>query len=187
MAKNTNAEANVTHAEAAAELMGDMEVPMGESMDGQEGEDAQIGDFDLSTDVKMDPVAPQGTYQGNVTEVKLDMKNAQLVFIITLEGNGGVLSDGETPVDGYQFRYRIFLPKQSDKGQLTKGGKDRFQWKVNNMAKCLNAMKISVNRLPEIEQAIQNADWIGLRVQCELTVDPYNGELQNNAKKVIAI
>ena len=186
MAKNPNVVDETTaHAASAEELLG---APSDLGDTDQDGGENALADFDLDSDVKATPVLVAGTYTGHITETKCDLKNALLILTITMEDTGGVLSDGITPVGGSQFAYRIFLPKATDKGQMTKSGKEtKWQWKVNNLAKSLQALGIAAKNPADIMKCVANQEWLGIHVRCELTTDEYNGALQNNAKKVSVI
>lgn len=149
---------------------------------------AAISDFNLGSDVKIDPVAPQGKYHAVIKDAKVDLKNAMIVINLELTDNGGVLSDGESALDGYEVRHRLFLPKPEDRNTPTKNGKGtKWQWKINNMAKFFNAIEVTLPTLSDIESACENGDLAGIELWVELTVDEYNGEFQNNVKKVIKI
>lgn len=152
--------------------------------DSEPNEDA-IADFDLDSDVKVTPVAVQGKYTGSITNAKVDLKSAQILIDITLADNGGVLSDGETPCDGYVYTHRVFLPKPADKDTMTAKGKEtKWQWKVNNMGRFFSNIGVNLPRLRDIMEACENGDLVGIDVTVELTVEEYNGELKNGAKSV---
>lgn len=146
---------------------------------------ASVADFNLDNDVKIAPVAVDGNYFGAISGGKVDLKSAQVQIEITLSENGGVLSDGETPVDGYRFTHRLFLPKPEDKNNMTASGREtKWQWKVNNMAKFFANIGVNLPTLSAIDQACKDGDLVGIDVKVELTTEEYNGELKNNLRSV---
>ena len=146
---------------------------------------SNVADFNLNNDVKVAPVAVDGNYFGAISGGKVDLKSAQVQIEITLNENGGVLSDGETPVDGYRFTHRLFLPKPEDKNLMTASGREsKWQWKVNNMAKFFANIGVSLPTLSAIDQACKDGDLVGTDVKVELTTEEYNGELKNNMRSI---
>lgn len=160
----------------------------GEALDSAGGvsqSNAAIADFNLDSDVKIAPVAVDGKYFGAISGAKVDTKSAQILVEITLSDNGGVLSDGETDVDGYRFTHRIFLPKPEDKNLMTASGREtKWQWKVNNMAKFFAAIDQKLPTLAAINQACTDGDLVGIDVTVDLTTEEYNGELKNNLRSI---
>lgn len=147
-------------------------------------------DFNLEDDFKQEPLIPQGNYFGNVVEVKRDAEKHSICWKIALDGNGGYMSDGETPVDGANVYVYNYLPKASDKTEMTKGGKStKFQSKVNMLKQFADANKVNMNTLSDIDTAIENGDWIGLNVSVKVTIDEYpagSGKFNNKGDKMVA-
>ena len=146
--------------------------------------------FNLTEDFKQDPLIPQGNYFGAVTEVKRDAEKFNLCWKVTLDGNGGYMNDGETPVDGSSVYVYNYFPKASDRTEMTKGGKStKFQSKVNMLKQFADALKVDMNTLEIIDESIANGDWIGKQVSVKVTVDEYpagSGKFNNKGDKMVA-
>ena len=149
------------------------------------GEDAETTnifnqDFSLEDDYKPPPLIPQGNYQGNVTNVTVDGKSHAILWHITLEGNGGFQSDGETPIDGQIVWLRNWMPKASDVNKMIKSGSmTKRQWKINALADFAKEMQINMNSRKEIIKGIKDGKWIGIRVLCTVDIDEYLGNVRN--------
>ncbi len=140
-------------------------------------------DFSLEDEYKQPPLVPQGNYQGNVTKVAVD--KGAIVWHITLDGNDGFQSDGSTPIDGQLVWYRNWLPKPGDENEMIKsGGQTKRQWKINALSDFAKVMKVNMNTPQDIVEAIENADWIGLRVVCAVALDEYQGVVRNVVNKM---
>jgi len=139
-----------------------------------------VVDFNLGEDAKAEPLVPAGNYTGNVTSVKFYPDGPNITFYVTLEGNGGVCSDGETPVDGANVPFKVWLPKAEDKDELTKSGRyTKFQWKVNNMQKVSDALGIDLGDKDAIRAGIEGAEWVGLEVVAKVVINEYEGNVSN--------
>jgi len=142
-------------------------------------------DFNLEDEYKPAPLVPQGNYQGNVTNVTVDAKGHAILWQIALDGNGGYQSDGETPIDGQVMFYRAWLPKSGDDSEMIKsGGMTKRQWKINALADFSKAMGINMSTPAVIKEAIENSDWIGIRVTMAVTFDEYQGVVRNQVNKM---
>jgi len=75
-------------------------------------------DFNVEDEYKPDPLIPQATYHASVTKVVFDPDQQAIVWHFCLVDNGGVMSDGETPVDGATTVYRNWLPRPGDENEL---------------------------------------------------------------------
>jgi len=145
-------------------------------------------DFSLEDEYKEAPLVPQGNYQGNVTNVTLDVKSHAILWNITLDGNGGSQSDGETPIDGQVVFYRNWLPKSGDENEMIKsGGMTKRQWKINALADFARVMSINMNTPDVIKETIENGEWIGLRVLCAIGLDEYQGVVRNQVNKMAQV
>ncbi len=144
------------------------------------GMDALDADFNVDADYKPTPIVSPGSYSGNVTGVKLDPKHSCIVWDVTLADNeDAYCNDGETSVNGIGLQYRNFLPKANDRNELNKKGVTKFQSKINMLRYFSEAMGISMNTLPDIVEAIENGEWIGLEVTAKVVVDSYQGRTNN--------
>ena len=142
-------------------------------------------DFNLEDDYKLAPLIPQGNYQGNVTNVSVDAKAHAILWHVTLDGNGGYQSDGETPIDGQVTFFRNWLPKDGDNVEMIKsGGMTKRQWKINALADFSKGMGINMTTPKVIMESIENSDWIGIRVSIAVTFDEYQGNVRNQVNKM---
>jgi len=142
-------------------------------------------DFNLEDEYKLAPLVPQGNYQGNVTNVSIDAKGHAILWQVTLDGNGGYQSDGETPIDGQVMFYRAWLPKSGDDSEMIKsGGMTKRQWKINALSDFSKGMGIDMSTPAVIKEAIENSDWIGIRVNMAVTFDEYQGVVRNQVNKM---
>lgn len=145
-------------------------------------------DFDLETEFKNQPLIPSGTYHANVTKTYLDNESGTLNFHFCLVDNGGLMSDGETPVDGTVQVLRNWLPKAGDDKEMTKDGKmTKRQSKINMLGKFADYMGIprdQFKNLTVINEHCQNGDWIGLRASVTIGSRDYEGKIFNEISKV---
>jgi hypothetical protein len=141
--------------------------------------------FNLENDFHEDPLVPQGNYYASVTGVSLDTEKCAIVWKIVLQGNGAVMSDGETEVEGATLFFRNWLPRPGDETELTSTGRTtKFQSKVNQLAKFAKSMGINMNTPTVIQEAIDNAEWIGIDVLAAVTVSEYQGTLKNEVSRM---
>lgn len=144
-------------------------------------------DFSLDDEYKEPPLLRKSNYYGNVTKVGVDAKSHAIVFTTILEGNDGFQSDGSTPVDGQMVWYRVWLPKAVDANEMIKSGNmTKRQWKINNMKQVADRLGINMNTPDVIKEAIENGDWIGLRVLCAVDIREYQGVVSNEVTKMVA-
>jgi hypothetical protein len=143
-------------------------------------------DFDLAEEYKPSPLIPAGVYHGYVTEVVFDPLEQTIVWTFTLNNNGGVLSDGETPIDGNQLVYRNWLPKPGDGDRLTKKGNMTIrQAKINMLHDFAKSMGIDLSTPAKILEGIANGDWIGLEKDLKVKVREYEGRTFNDIDRVV--
>ena len=57
-------------------------------------------DFNVEDEYRPDPLIPAGTYHAAVTRVVFDVEQQAIVWHFVLHDNGGMMSDGNTGVDG---------------------------------------------------------------------------------------
>lgn len=145
-------------------------------------------DFDLEDEYKPEPLVSTGNYRGNIIGVVLDVEQSAIVWKVVLAENGGVMSDGETPVDGSHHFYRNWLPRPGDEVELTKNGRGtKRQSKVNMMKRFADDMKVNMNNPAIIAESIANQDWIGLSVIASISINEYMGIIRNQTDKMIAL
>jgi hypothetical protein len=159
------------------------EEPFGEDMPVTGGLDT---DFDLEEEYKPEPLIPGGNYRGNVIGVVYEPERSAIAWKIALDGNGGVMSDGETSVDGSHQYFRNFIPKPGDEAEMAKDGRQtKRQTKINMMKRFADGMKINMNSPQIIAESIQNQDWIGLPVICAIVLNEYLGVTRNQINTMV--
>jgi len=148
-------------------------------------------DFNLENDFRPDPLLPNGTYSANVVDMqhKTD-KSPCFSWKVTLDGNGGYMNDGETSVDGVQLYFNNWLPKKGDEAILTPSGKStKFQSKVNMLKQFADDMKLNLNSLGIVKEAIANGEYIGLPVRITVSTQEYpenSGKFKNQIDRMVA-
>lgn len=144
-------------------------------------------DFDLEEEYKPEPLVPNGNYRGNVVGVSFEPANHAIAWKITLADNGGVMSDGETAIDGWSGYNRNWLPKPGDENEMAKDGRQtKRQSKINMTKRFAEDMKINMNTPKIIAESIQNQDWVGLPVIVSLGLNEYQGVTRNQINKMVA-
>ncbi len=145
-------------------------------------------DFSVDSEFKAEPLVPQGSYFGNVTGVTYNKEQNSIVWKIALAGNDGVMSDGETPIDGAVLIHNNWLPKPGDENEMTNNGRmTKRQSKINMLKRFADGMKLDMNTPKAIGEAIQNGDWIGLEVEVKLAISEYQGQYRNDVKSMTRV
>ncbi len=143
-------------------------------------------DFSLEDEYKPEPLVPQGNYFANVIGVTVDAKSKALVWNICLDGNGGMQSDGETPIDGKHVWYRNWLPRQGDDQEMIKTGTmTKRQSKINMLKRFADDMKISIDTPAKIIESVEEGLWVGLRVIAAVGINEYMGITRNEVNKMV--
>ena len=144
-------------------------------------------DFDLEEEYKPEPLIPGGNYRGNVIGVVYEAEQSSIAWKVALDNNGGVMSDGKTPIDGSHQYFRNFLPKLGDEAVMTKDGRmTKRQSKINMMSRFAEDMKINMNTPKIIAESIANQDWVGIPVIASIVLNEYLGVTRNQINKMIA-
>jgi hypothetical protein len=144
--------------------------------------------FNVDEEAMDEPLVPDGTYNGSITNVKFYPEGQNLKFYITLSDNGGTCTDGETPVDGATIPLTVWFPRAGDKDEQTKSGRQsKHQWKVNNIKKVASKLGITMNTPDQIMDAIANSEWVGIEVSCKISVNEYEGNINNQVDSAEAI
>lgn len=142
--------------------------------------------FDLEDEYKPDPLISKGNFRGNIIGVVIDTEQSAIIWKIVLAENGGVMSDGETPIDGSHQYYRNWLPKPGDENEPSGGGGgNKRQTKINMLKKFADDMKIDMNTPAIIAESILNQDWVGLEVIVSISLNEYMGTTRNQIDKMI--
>jgi hypothetical protein len=143
-------------------------------------------DFDLEDEYKTEPLVPGGNYRGNVIAVAYEPADHAVAFKVTLDGNGGVMSDGETAIDGWSGYRRVWLPKRGDENVMTKDGRQtKRQSKINMSKRFAENMKINMNTPKIIATAIANQDWVGIPVIVAIVLSEYQGVTRNQINNMV--
>lgn len=155
---------------------------------GEEGALNTNFDFDLEDEYKPEPLVSGGNYRGNVIRVVFDAEKSAIVWKVALAENGGVMSDGETSVDGSHHYYRNWLPKPGDENEMSGNGRStKRQSKINMTKRFADDMKINMNSPAIIAESIANQDWIGLSVMTTISINEYMGITKNQIDKMVAL
>lgn len=140
-----------------------------------------VTDFDLETDVKAPATIPDGTYYANVVSVVHNVEKHWLAWKVSLEGNGGMCTDEETPIDGAVLTFNNWLPKDGDQNEMTASGRQtKLQAKINQLGAFMKKMKLTQTKLSDIIEAIDNAEYIGLNVKVKISTREYQGNIFND-------
>jgi len=143
--------------------------------------------FDLEAEHKDAPLIPQGTYTANVIDTKFDSEAQTIEWVFTLVDNGGVMSDGETSVDGVMIATKNWLPKEGDENELTKSGKmTKRQAKINMLFNFLKDMGCPEKTSDSIDKALNNKEWVGKRAKLQIGLRTYEGRIFNEVKRAVA-
>lgn len=140
-------------------------------------------DFSLSGDAKEPALIPNGTYRANVVSVMHDTEKACISWKVALSGNGGYCSDEETAIDGITMIYNNWLPKPGDENEMESSGRQsKRQGKINRMAKFMKAMRLTQDSIAEIDEAIDNAEYVGMEVEVKIQSKIFNDVTSNEIK-----
>ncbi len=145
-------------------------------------------DFDIEDDFKPEPLLARAVYHGSVTKVSIDTEKCYILWTITLAENGGVMTDGETPVDGATLNYFNYLPKPGDDKEMTASGRNtKRQSKINMLRQFSDGLGITeqMKNMATIRESIDNSDFIGISVDAKVVIDTYEGRISNKIDKLI--
>lgn len=147
-----------------------------------------VDDFDVEEDYQPIPLIAESYCNGAVTDVKFNGEDKTIDWSVTLNNNGGFMSDGETPIDGSVHMYRNWLPKPGDEVERTKKGtQTKRQAKINMLHDFAEGMKITMSTPKQILEAIANSDWIGISIQAKMEIRTWEGRTFNNLARMIAV
>ena len=142
-------------------------------------------DFNVEEEYKPEPLIPAMTYHGVVQSVVFNPSQYCIVWTIQLQDNGGVMSDGETEIDGNAVQFRNWLPKPNDENLTTKrGNMTKRQSKINMLKDFQNEMGIDMSTPQIIAQSLAEAAWVGIEVDIDVTLDEYMGKFRNSANRM---
>jgi len=145
----------------------------------------ELPDFNVNDEYKVPPLIPQGTYHGVVNGVSLVLDKSKIAWDVCLQNNNGVLSDGETPIDGAHVEFNNWLPKVGDELITTKkGNMTKRQSKINQLGDFQHAMEIDMSTPQAIATGISESQWLGLDVDVDVTVSTFNGRVRNQVDRM---
>lgn len=149
-----------------------------------EGGAHMFSDFDVEQEYKSPPLVPQGQYHAVITDFKMDWDMMALVINFCLHDNGGVMNDGETPLDGsYQYG-RVFFPKPGDENEPTKDGKmNKRQAKINMIERFSRDTGLVIKNNKQLAEALDNKEWIGYEIDVVVGIREWEGRLSNEIKQ----
>lgn len=157
-----------------------------EQEDTEQGYDAE-DDINLNDEYKPLPLIPQGYYHGAVTQVDYDPEANTIAWNITLNGNDGVKSDGETPIDGSTLTFTNWLPVPGDENEMTKkGNMTKRQAKINMLHDFVEEMKLEISTLKELLQKVSYGEYIGRDVTVKISIRKWEGRTFNSVEKMIS-
>lgn len=151
----------------------------------EKGSDLGDLDFNVTDEYKVPPLITRGFYHGVANKVTYVPAQSCIVWDFCLHDNGGVMNDGETPVDGAHVFFRNWLPKPGDENEMTKNGKmSKRQSKINMLMDFQNQLSIDMSTPQAIAQALTENLWIGVEADLEVDIDEYQGTFRNVVNKV---
>ena len=154
-----------------------------ETEQGYEAED----DINFEEEYKPLPLIPQGFYHGAITQVDFDPEVNTIAWNVTLNGNDGVKSDGETPIDGSTSVFTNWLPMPGDENEMTKkGSMTKRQAKINMLHDFVGGMKLEVSTLKELLQKVSYGEYIGRDVTAKISIRKWEGRTFNSIEKIIS-
>lgn len=162
------------------------EVPFDNEVNEDESGDA-LGDldFDVEDEYRPDPLIPKGTYHGVVTKVSYVPAQYCIVWDVCLHDNGGVMNDGESPIDGAHVFFRNWLPKPGDEAEMTKSGRNnKRQSKINMLKDFSESLGVDMSTPQKIAVALSESLWIGIETDIDVDVDEYQGKFRNVANRM---
>jgi len=142
-------------------------------------------DFSLEDEYKEDPLCATGQYFGNVLAVVNNFEAGCIEWKVCLANNGGLMSDGETEVDGSHHFYRNWMPQKGDDKVMSKDGKKtKRQSKINMLKDSAEQLKVNMDSPAIINEAIDDGIWIGLAVICKISIDTYEDRTRNQIDRM---
>jgi hypothetical protein len=153
---------------------------------GEEGMSFET-DFNVEEEFKPEPLIPNATYHGAVTKVVYSPGTSTIDWTVTLHDNGGLMSDGETPVDGATIIYKNWLPKAGNEHEMTKNGRStKRQSKINMLKQFAEDMKIGMGTPEIIRNSLLDQLWLGIEVDVVVSSRTWEGKIFNDVKKMKA-
>jgi len=143
-------------------------------------------DFNLNDEYKDSPLIPGGNYRANIVAVAHEASKYAIAFKVVMVENGGLMSDGNTPIDGAVDYFRVWLPKIGDENELTSSGRmSKRQSKVNMMKRFADKLEINMNTKEDIARAIVEGEWVGIPVIVAVDIEEYLGVVRNRIQSMV--
>ncbi len=155
-------------------------------VDGVDASDA-LGnlDFNVDEEYRPDPLIPKGIYHASAISTKFNPAQYCIVWDFCLHDNGGVMNDGQSPVDGAHVFFRNWLPKPGDESIPTKSGKtNKRQSKINMLKDFQESLCIDMSTPAKIATGIQEQVWVGVEADMEVDAEEYQGRFRNVVGRV---
>ena len=141
-------------------------------------------DFNVNDEYKAEPLIPKGSYNAVCTGVIFKPGKFCIEWDFCLHDNGGVMSDGETPVDGGHAIFRNWLPKPGDETEMTKSGKNtKRQSKINMLMDFQNALGVDMSTPAKITTALNEQHWIGVEATVDIDISEWQGRFRNDVNR----
>lgn len=142
-------------------------------------------DFNVEDDFVPEPLIPMGTYHGSVVNVKFSPSDQTIVWTFCLANNGGLMSDGETSVDGVTIDFKNWLPKEEDKAAMAKNNRQtKWQSKINMLHNFAEGIGIVMKDGAQILGAIADSTWVGMDVDLDIKITEWQGKFRNEVGRV---
>lgn len=142
-------------------------------------------DFNVDEEYRPDPLIPKGIYHANVISTKFNPAQFCIVWDFCLHDNGGVMNDGQAPVDGAHVFFRNWLPKPGDESIPTKSGKtNKRQSKINMLKDFQESLGVDMSTPSKIATGIQEQAWVGFEADLEIDAEEYQGRFRNVVNRV---
>jgi hypothetical protein len=143
-------------------------------------------DFNIDEEFKPSPMVPSGVYHAAVTSVSFNPGDQTIDWMFTLNNNGGVMSDGETPIDGACFKYRNWLPRKGDENEMTSDGRQtKRSAKISMLKGFSDALNIDMSTPVVILESIANQEWVGMDVGVKIRIREFEGRVFNDVERVV--
>lgn len=142
-------------------------------------------DFNVNDEYKTPPLIPKGNYHAVSVATKFSPAQFCIVWEFNLHDNGGVMNDGDTPLDGAHVFFRNWLPKPGDENIPTKkGNMTKRQSKINMLKDFQDTLGLDMSTPQAIATALSESQWIGIEADVEVDIEEYQGRFRNVVNRV---
>ncbi len=148
--------------------------------------DAMLPDFNVDEEYKATPLIPNITTQGTIQDIIL-WNNVLTIFFVIEDESAATMNDGETPINGATVKKKIFLPKEEDKSEMTKNGRQsKYQFKINQLKRFCDQSNLDLRSPTAIMEAV-NGSLTGETLQIQIVTSQYRGEFFNEVEQVSSL